>query len=131
MPDGALDNVAYRQAILATFGATFDQIDELSRYNDSAFDHSAVPPIREFPLPDEQFIDAWQEYANDTTQTGAFGSLRRRCCAAYVGGLNPCRHLTTMRVCRRGGRRDDEAGPAGPRARFAFVAASKEGRRDC
>lgn len=73
-----MSNQEYRKAILATCGATYAQIRELSHYNENLFDHTSVPSIASVPLPDEPFVSAWQDYANEATQVGAFVSLQKR-----------------------------------------------------
>lgn len=54
---------ARRVDTLRSFGAQGDQIEELLAYNRNLFASSpANTPV--FPLPDEPFVEVWQEYVN-------------------------------------------------------------------
>jgi hypothetical protein len=70
-PDPALDA---RARVLRDLGASESEVDELLRYNENAF---RVPdPLPPFPLRDEPFVDAWEEYAREAAARGVFPVLR-------------------------------------------------------
>ncbi|HEX5727756.1 MAG TPA: hypothetical protein VFX98_19955 [Longimicrobiaceae bacterium] len=102
------ERAAARAGVLRALGATRAQAEELLRYNENAF---AVPdPAPGFPLADEPFVAAWEEYAADAAERGAVAALRARLpqlafpVAAGVGETAAYRAAT-----RRG-----EAPPPGP-----------------
>jgi uncharacterized protein DUF7005 len=73
-----LSRQEYREAILATCGATCAEIQELSHYNENLFDHTRNASMATVPLPDEPFVSAWHDYATDAKEVGAFVALQKR-----------------------------------------------------
>lgn len=70
-PDPALD---VRARVLRDLGASESEVDELLRYNQNLF---RVPdPLPTFPLPDEPFVEAWEEYVREAAARGVFPVLR-------------------------------------------------------
>jgi hypothetical protein len=67
-----------RMDLLASYDATGSEIEELLAYDRNAFDrHGAnTPPV--LPLPAEPHVAAWERYALEAAQDGAFAALRRR-----------------------------------------------------
>ncbi|HEX8691496.1 MAG TPA: hypothetical protein VF746_03580 [Longimicrobium sp.] len=70
---------AFRAAVLAAHGARGAEVDELLAYAESAF-APAAPPAGGWPLPDEPFAAAWEEYAARAADEGA---------AAILAGVLP------------------------------------------
>jgi hypothetical protein len=63
--------------LLASYGATAAEVEELLAYNDNVFDRSfARAPT--LPLPAEPHVAAWERYVRDAAEAGAFAVLRRR-----------------------------------------------------
>lgn len=70
-PDPAL---GVRARVLRDLGASESEVEELLRYNENLF---RVPdPLPPFPLPDEPFVDAWEEYVREAAARGVFPVLR-------------------------------------------------------
>lgn len=67
-----------RKDLLATYGATGPEVEELLAYNRNAFDRHGIdtPPV--LPLPAEPHVAAWERYALEAAETGAFATLQRR-----------------------------------------------------
>ena len=62
-----------RARVLRNLGASESEVDELLRYNENLF---RVPdPLPPFPLPDEPFVEAWEEYAREAAARGVFPVL--------------------------------------------------------
>jgi hypothetical protein len=63
--------------LLGSYGATASEVEELLAYNDNVFDRSfARAPT--LPLPAEPHVAAWERYAREVTEIGAFKALQRR-----------------------------------------------------
>ncbi|MFL5385172.1 MAG: DUF7005 family protein [Longimicrobiaceae bacterium] len=63
-----------RARVLRDLGASESEVEELLRYNENLF---RVPdPLPPFPLPDEPFVEAWEEYAREAAACGVFPVLR-------------------------------------------------------
>ena len=64
-----------RMDLLASYGATGSEIEELLAYDRNAFDEhrTDAPPV--LPLPAESHVAAWERYALEAT--AAFTVLRR------------------------------------------------------
>ncbi|NOZ20372.1 MAG: hypothetical protein GXP25_04705 [Planctomycetes bacterium] len=67
-----------RTEILASYGAGGSVAGELLAYNRNVFNHSKAVLPPSFPLPDEPFIEVWNEYAADADERGAFDALKPR-----------------------------------------------------
>jgi hypothetical protein len=67
----------HRVALLASYGATAPEIEELLAYNRNPFDRRSAdtPPV--FPLPAELHVAAWERYATEAAEAGSFAALRR------------------------------------------------------
>jgi hypothetical protein len=72
------DVLNFRKSVLAHFGATGSEIDELLDYNQNVFDHSALQAGLSLPLEDEPFAPVWETYADDAKHIGVFAALRKR-----------------------------------------------------
>jgi hypothetical protein len=74
----ANDRRALRARVLASFGASGAVVEELLSYNDPAFLHREPDLSLPFPLPAEPQGAAWEEYAAEAVQRGAWEVLRDR-----------------------------------------------------
>lgn len=64
--------------MLSSFGAGEPEIEELLLYNNNVFTRdSNKEPVR-FPLPDEPFVAAWEGYAAEAGEKGAYEVLKKR-----------------------------------------------------
>ena len=63
--------------LLASYGATDPEVEELLAYNRNVFDRS-VEEAPALPLPAEPHVAAWERYAQEAAEDGAFAALRRR-----------------------------------------------------
>lgn len=66
-----------RTAILSSFGASETEVAELLAYNENAIDPARLE-LPSLPLGDEAFVTAWEGYAAEACQRGAFAVLRER-----------------------------------------------------
>jgi hypothetical protein len=64
-----------RRRILTGAGASDAQIAELLEYNRNCFDLNLLPALRELPLTDEPFVEAWRNYASLSATQGLFRTL--------------------------------------------------------
>ncbi|BBD63714.1 hypothetical protein NIES4072_26300 [Nostoc commune NIES-4072] len=64
-----------RANVLADYGATAQQTQELLAYNQNTFDHSFSTLRAKFPLPPEPHVAAWEEYAVIAQEIGVFQAL--------------------------------------------------------
>jgi hypothetical protein len=67
-----------RVALLASYGATASEIEELLAYNRNSFDWRGADTPPAFPLPAESHVAAWERYALEAAEAGAFATLQRR-----------------------------------------------------
>ncbi|HYQ84180.1 MAG TPA: hypothetical protein VEP28_09280, partial [Rubrobacter sp.] len=67
-----------RMDLLASYGASGSEIEELLAYDRNAFDEhrTDAPPV--LPLPAESHVAAWERYAQEAAEAGAFAALQRR-----------------------------------------------------
>ena len=67
-----------RMDLLASYGATGSEIEELLAYDRNAFDEhrTDAPPV--LPLPAESHVAAWKRYALEAAEAGGFAALQRR-----------------------------------------------------
>jgi hypothetical protein len=68
----------YRSGVLRFFGATAPQIEELLLYNKNVFGQPEGPGLLALPLPDEPFASAWEGYAAEAGEKGAWQVLKNR-----------------------------------------------------
>ena len=67
----------FRKSLLASYGASASQIEELLAYNQNVFKRSCLTHPVKFPLPPEVHVTAWEKYAMTAKKVGAFESLKR------------------------------------------------------
>lgn len=72
------DQLSFRANILANFGATALEVEELLTYNQNVFDCKSLTHPIEFFFTPEPHINAWKEYAVAAKITGAFEVLKQR-----------------------------------------------------
>ena len=67
-----------RMDLLASYGASGSEIEELLTYDTNAFDEHRTdsPPV--LPLPAESHVAAWERYALEAAEASAFAALQRR-----------------------------------------------------
>jgi hypothetical protein len=67
-----------RMDLLASYGASGSEIEELLTYDTNAFDEhrTDAPPV--LPLPAESHVAAWKRYALEAAEASAFAALQRR-----------------------------------------------------
>jgi len=70
------EGLANREHALSRLGAEPHQIAELLRYNENHFRVDAGDILR-WPLPDEPFVAAWRQYAQEVEDAGSIITLRR------------------------------------------------------
>ena len=68
----------YRAHILASYGASAGEIEELLAYNENVFDCSSLDISGKFPLPPESHVAAWEEYLTQTGKIGVFSTLQNK-----------------------------------------------------
>src|SRR5512132_535831 len=73
-----MDERELRVAVLTACGSDSARIEELLRYNDNLFDSSRLTNVLQFPLADEPFVSAWEQYAREAAQHGIVACLRNR-----------------------------------------------------
>ncbi len=66
-----------RVDLLGSYGATASEIEELLAYNCTVFARS-FDRGPNLPLPAEPHVGAWERYASEAAEVGAFATLRRR-----------------------------------------------------
>jgi Family of unknown function (DUF7005) len=74
----ANDRRIRRARVLASFGASGAVVEELLSYNDPAVLHREPVLSLPFPLPAEPHVAAWESYAAEAVQRGAWAMLRDR-----------------------------------------------------
>jgi hypothetical protein len=67
-----------RARLLAAYGASASQIDELLTYNTNTFDHSQLTQPLTLPLTPEPHVATWEGYAAEARGIGTFAALRKR-----------------------------------------------------
>jgi hypothetical protein len=70
------DQKNFRAGVLASYGASSSEINELLAYNHNVFHHQFNHPIT-FPLPPEPHLAIWEEYAAKANLVGAFAVLQQ------------------------------------------------------
>lgn len=65
-----------RADVLRGFGAGVQEVEELLAYNENHFNCEDLG-TRQFPLEDEPFVEAWNGYAEEAREEGAFACLKR------------------------------------------------------
>jgi hypothetical protein len=68
----------FRKSVLASYGASASQTEELLAYNQNVFERSDLKHPVKFPLAPEAHVAAWEEYAVVARVVGAFEALSRR-----------------------------------------------------
>ncbi|MCC5609709.1 hypothetical protein LC612_23760 [Nostoc sp. CHAB 5834] len=72
-----IDQQSFRSHVLAYFGATAAQAEELLVYNQNVFNHNTLNHTVKFPLPPEAHVAAWEKYALGARVLGTFEALKR------------------------------------------------------
>jgi hypothetical protein len=72
-----MERQTFRAAILASYGATGSEIEELLAYNQNIFEHDNWQPSLKFPLEPEPHIVTWEEYAVTAREIGVFETLKQ------------------------------------------------------
>lgn len=67
----------HRSDVLASFGATGPEIEELLSYNKNVFAQYSGPEPLVLPLPDEPFVPAWEGYAAEAKELGVYEVLKK------------------------------------------------------
>lgn len=67
----------FRKSLLASYGASASQIEELLAYNQNDFKHSCLTHPIKFPLPPEAHVETWEKYIITAKKVGAFEALKR------------------------------------------------------
>lgn len=63
---------------LISLGANGTEVKELMQYNENVYDHSTITGNVGFPMPDELFAGAWEQYAAEAAARGVFHTLKDR-----------------------------------------------------
>lgn len=63
---------------LIFLGANETEVNELMKYNENVYDHSAITENIGYHMPDEPFISAWEQYAAEAVTKGVFPTLKDR-----------------------------------------------------
>jgi hypothetical protein len=71
-----MNQLAFRQQVLASYGASSSEIEELLAYNHNIFDRTNLKLPIQFPLPSEPHVTAWEGYTNQAKQVGTFEALK-------------------------------------------------------
>jgi hypothetical protein len=69
---------SFRADILANFGASASEVEELLAYNQNVFNRNRLTQPVTFPLAPEVHVTAWEEYAVAARIVGAFEALLSR-----------------------------------------------------
>jgi len=72
-----MNKKSFRENILKELGATAGEIDELLQYNANFFHMTETLKSLSFPLPDEPFVTAWENYAYEAQTKGLYATLRK------------------------------------------------------
>lgn len=68
----------FRASVLASYGASTLEIEELLTYNQNVFDRSCLTSLPlKLPLAPEAHVNVWEEYAAQARVVGAFEALKR------------------------------------------------------
>ncbi|MEM9924892.1 MAG: hypothetical protein AAF915_14250 [Cyanobacteria bacterium P01_D01_bin.50] len=68
----------YRANILASYGASAVEIEELLAYNENVFDCLNLDISSKFPLPPESHVATWKEYLTQALEIGVFPTLQNK-----------------------------------------------------
>ena len=66
----------FRSRILAAYGATTSEVEELLAYNENVFDRTNLTLPLKLPLPPEPHVSAWEHYVTVAKEIGAFEALK-------------------------------------------------------
>ena len=67
----------FRRSVLAFYGASASQTEELLAYNQNLFSHKCLKHAVKFPLAPEAHVSVWEEYAFAARVIGAFEALKQ------------------------------------------------------
>jgi hypothetical protein len=69
---------SFRADVLANFGASASEAEELLAYNQNVFNRNTLTHPVKFPLAPEAHVTTWEEYAVAARVVGAFEALKQR-----------------------------------------------------
>ncbi|MBW4450421.1 MAG: hypothetical protein KME38_27230 [Spirirestis rafaelensis WJT71-NPBG6] len=67
----------FRRSVLASYGASASQTEEVLAYNQNLFSHKCLKHALKFPLAPEAHVTVWEEYAFAARVMGAFEALKQ------------------------------------------------------
>ena len=70
-------DLSFRSGVLEKLGAQGEVLEEMLAYSSRAFDVSSEDRAREYPLPDEESVAAWERYALEAADVGLFERLQQ------------------------------------------------------
>ena len=73
-PRGGRFTVSQRKKVLSRFGAVDEQAEELIAYLENDYDNDSFRSMT-FPLEDESFVSAWENYRKESEREGVFKVL--------------------------------------------------------
>jgi hypothetical protein len=68
----------FRRSVLASYGASASQTEELLAYNQNLFSHKCLKHAVKFPLAPEAHVSVWEDYVFAARVIGAFEALKQR-----------------------------------------------------
>ncbi|MBD2243796.1 hypothetical protein [Nostoc sp. FACHB-888] len=92
-----------RANVLASYGATARETEELLAYNQNIFDRSFSRLPAKFPLPPEPHVAAWEEYATLAQEVGVFQALSTKLVQLKFPILEGISQTETYRFATRKG----------------------------
>ncbi len=73
-----MKSVEFRASVLAGYGASTIEIEELLAYNENVFDRSCLETPIQFPLPPEPHVATWEKYVTQAQEIGVFPTLQTK-----------------------------------------------------
>jgi hypothetical protein len=68
----------FRMSVLASYGASATEMEELLAYTENIFDLSGLAEPIKFPLSPEAHIATWQKYVAEAENIGVFATLQQK-----------------------------------------------------
>ncbi|MDT3698793.1 MAG: hypothetical protein RO469_05135 [Thermincola sp.] len=68
----------HSEEFLISLGANETEVVELMKYTENVYNHSAITGNIDYPMPDEPFVRAWEQYEAEAVKRGAFPTLKDR-----------------------------------------------------
>ena len=78
MRSAELGRLEFRAGVLAAYGASGLEIEELLVYNENVFDRHCLTLPLKLPLESELHVSAWRQYAAAAREIGVFAALKQR-----------------------------------------------------